>query len=171
MSPELAAEVERTMADLRRARLAATAWPVVAGDLGRLDAAVERSNEAAVRAALLPISQAAFEGKVRGRLAGADRPAAFVSVTKKTSALPAVGLVCGGILLLLGYLLGGWLVFLGTAVFAVFIFGVAVAGTRTNVDRTEERRARGQAPTRESTEPAPPMIREMITRIESGLDM
>jgi hypothetical protein len=167
--PDLAEEVLRSMTDLRRTRLAATAWPVVAGDLGRLDAAVDHRDEDAIRAALLPISQAAFEGKVRGRLAGADRTAAFVSVTKKTSALPAVGLVCGGILLLLGYLLGGWLVFLGTAVFALFIFGVAVAGTRTNLDRTEERRARGQAPTRESTEFAPPVVVQAIAGIERAL--
>ena len=169
MSPQLSAEVRRTMTDLRRARLAATAWPVVAGDLGRLGAAVARDDEPAVRAALLPLSQAAFEGKVRGRLAGSDRPAAFVSVTKKTSALPAVGLVCGALLLLLGYLLGGWLVFAGTFVFAVFIFGVAVAGTRTNLDRTEERRAQGLAPTRESTEPAPAMVVQAIARIEGEL--
>ena len=169
MSPELTAELRHTMADLRRVRLAATAWPAVAGDLGRLDVAVERGDERAVRAALLPISQAAFEGKVRGRLAGGDRPAAFVSVTKKTSALPAVGLVCGGTLLLFGYLLGGWLVFAGTFVFALFIFGGAVAGTRTTLDRTEERRARGLAPTREPTEPAPPMVVQAIARIEGGL--
>ncbi|MDP1819747.1 MAG: hypothetical protein Q8K58_07595 [Acidimicrobiales bacterium] len=168
-SPELADDVRRALADLRRIRLAATAWPAVAGDLARLAAAIDHRDEAAMRAALLPLSQAAFEGKVRGRLAGSDRRAALVTATKPTSSLPAVGAICGGILLALGYLLGGWLVFAGTAVFSLFIFGIAMAGTRTNLDRTEERRARGQAPTREATERAPSVVVEAIRGIERML--
>ena len=168
-SPELTTAVRRALVDLRATHLAATAWPAVAGDLARLDAVLDHGDESAVRAALLPLSQAAFEGKVRGRLAGADRRAALVTATKPTSSLPAVGAICGALLLLLGYLLGGWLVFAGTAVFALFIFGIAVAGTRTNLDRTEERRAKTLAPTREVTEPAPAVVVEAIRRIEADL--
>ena len=79
---ELARDVRRTIGDLRRARLAATAWPAVAGDLARLEAAIARDDLEAVRVALIPLSQATFEGKVRGRLAAADRPAAIVVGTK-----------------------------------------------------------------------------------------
>ena len=77
--------------------------------------------------------------------------------------------MCGGTLLLLGYLLGGWLVFAGTAAFALFIFGIALAGTRTNLVRTEERRARSQAATREQTAPAPPAVLAAIERLEATL--
>jgi hypothetical protein len=170
LPPDLTSEVRRTLADVRTVRLAATAWPAVAGDLGGLAAAVDRSDEAAVRSALVPVSQAAFEGKVRGRLAAADKPAAMVVATKQTSALPLVGAVCGGLLIVLGYLLGGWLVAAGTAVFALFIFGVALAGTRTNLDRTQARQARGLAPSAEPTEPAPRLVAELVTSIESALD-
>ena len=170
LSPDLRAEVQRTLVDVRRVRLAATAWPAVAGDLGHLAVAVERRDEAAVRSTLVPVHQAAFEGKVRGRLAAADKPAAIVVATKQTGALPIVGAVCGGLLVLLGYLLGGWLVAAGTAVFALFIFGVALAGTRTNVDRTQARRAaRGLAPTGEPTEPAPRLVVELVSAIEANL--
>jgi hypothetical protein len=94
----------------------------------------------------------------------------MVVATKQTSALPLVGAVCGGLLIILGYLLGGWLVAAGTAVFALFIFGVALAGTRTNLDRTQARQARGLAPSAEPTEPAPRLVAELVTSIESALD-
>jgi hypothetical protein len=169
ISEELAEAVGRTLADLRRIQLAATAWPAVAGDLARLEATISRGNEPAARAALLPLSQAAFEGKVRGRLAGADRRAAFVTASKPTSSLPIVGAVSGAILLVLGYLLGGGVGLALTAAFALFIFGVAVAGTRTNAERTEERRARRVAPTQEVTERAPVAVLAAIQQIETEL--
>jgi len=164
---DLAREVRQTLADLRVAHLAATAWPVVAGDLGRLARAVEHSDGEAVRKALVPISQATFEGKVRGRLAGANRAAAYVAATKPTPALPVVGAISGAILMLVGYLLGGWLVAAGTGVFAVFIFGVAYAGTHTNRERLERRHAQAFAPTKERTEPVPSVVAEAIDKIEA----
>jgi len=166
---DLAREVRQTLHDLRVVHLAATAWPVVAGDLGRLARAVDQGGEEAVRKALVPIAQATFEGKVRGRLAGANRAAAYVTATKPTSALPAVGAVSGAILVVVGYLLGGWLVAAGTAVFALFIFGVAYAGSHTNRDRVERRHAEGLAPTKERTEPAPRMVAEALDKIEAAL--
>jgi hypothetical protein len=166
LDPGLGHEVRRTLADLRQARLAATAWPVVAGDLARLAAAVERGDAELVRASLVPISQATFEGKVRGRLAGADKPAAMVVATKPTRALPVVGAVSALILLVIGYLLGGWVVAFATGVFALFIFGVALAGTRTTKDRLDHRRSKGLAPTMEPTEPVPRVVADAITRIE-----
>jgi hypothetical protein len=169
LPPDLTADVHRVLADLRRAHLAETAWPAVAGDLARLASAVGQGDERTVRSALLPLTQAAFEGKVRGRLAAADRRAAVVTATKPTPSLPLVGAVCGLLLLGLGYLIGGGLVLAGTVVFGFFIFGVAVAGSRTNVDRLEERRSRRLSPTRELTEPAPPIVVEALARIEAQL--
>lgn len=166
---ELAREVRQTLKDLRMARLAATAWPVVAGDLGRLSAAVEQRDEELVRKALVPLSQATFEGKVRGRLAGANRAAGYVAATKQTSALPFVGAFSAAVLMLVGYLIGGWLVAAGTAVLAVFIFGVAYAGSRSNLERVERRQRETMAPTMERTEPVPSVVAEAITHIEAGL--
>ena len=169
LEPDLEREVRRTLTDLRQTRLAATAWPVVAGDLARLAVAVERSDADLARTSLVPLSQATFEGKVRGRLAGADKPAAMVVATKQTRALPWVGAVSAAVLILIGYLLGGWVVAAGTSVFALFIFGVAVAGTRTANDRVDQRRRRGLAPTMEPTEPAPTVVADTIAKIEARL--
>ena len=41
---------------------------------------------------------------------------------------------------MIGYLLGGWVVAAGTAVLALLILGVALAGTQTTRDRLEQRR-------------------------------
>lgn len=169
LPPELAADVRGALRDLRVARLAPTAWPAVAGDLALLAATLERGDEAGARQALLPLAQVGFEGKVRSRLASADRRAAVVTATKPTSSLPLVGAVCGLLLMGLGYLLGGGLVLLGTALFALFIFGVAVAGTRTNAERTEDRVARRASPTRVQLEPAPSAVVQAIGRIEADL--
>jgi len=171
LPPDLVVEVRRTLVDLRAARLASTAWPVVAGDLGRLAGAVERADEAAVRRALVPVAQATFEGKVRGRLAGADRrAAAVVAATKPSPALPIVGLVSAVVLVVVGYLIGGWPVAALTAAFAVFIAVVAYAGSHSNRARMERRRAEALAPTKEATEPPPPVVRGAIDRIEAQLD-
>ncbi len=166
---ELAREVRRTVGDLRRVRLAATAWPAVAGDLARLEAAIARDDLNAVRGALIPLSQATFEGKVRGRLAAADGRPALVVGTKPTSALPLVGTVSGVVLVAIGYLLGGWSVAIGTSLLALFIFGVALAGTHTTKDRLEHRRSKGLAPTMEPTEPAPTVVADAVTKIEALL--
>ena len=169
LPPPLVVEVRSSLHDLRAARLTALTWPAIAGDLGRLAVAVERGDEAAARRALAPIAQVAFEGKVRGRLAGADRRAAVVIATKPTSSLPVVGAVCAAVLMALGYALGGGVVLAGTALFGLFIFGVAVAGTRTNLERTEDRRARRSSPTREALEPAPPEVLSAIAQLEATL--
>ena len=169
LPPDLAREVRRTLTDLRSVQLAATAWPAVAGDLGKLAAAVDRGDPDGVRSTLNPVAQATFEGKVRGRLAAADKPAALVIATKPTSALPAVGAVSAALLIGIGYLLGGGVVAALAGVFALFIFGVAVAGTRTTKARLDHRRSKGLAPTMEPTEAAPIVVADAITRIEALL--
>ena len=161
----LAREVRRTLVDLRRARLASTAWPAVAGDLARLEAAIARDDLDAVRAALVPLSQATFEGKVRGRLAGAGGRPAVVVGTKPSRALPVVGGVSAIVLLVTGYLLGGVPVAAGTTVLAVFVFGVALAGTQTTKERLD-RRSRTLAPTAEPTEPPPTVVTDALGQIE-----
>jgi hypothetical protein len=102
-------------------------------------------------------------------LAAADQPAAVVVGTKPTSALPLVGAVSAAILIVIGYLLGGWLVAAVAAVFSALIFGVALAGTHTTKDRLEQRRAKGLAPTMEPTEPAPTVVTHAIGQLEIRL--
>jgi hypothetical protein len=170
LPPALVTQVRTSLQDLRLARLSGTAWPAVAGDLARLAAAVDHVDRASVEQALVPVSRTAYEGKVRRRLAGAGGRAAVVSATKKTSALPIVGAICGVLICGLGYLIGGGLVLVATAQFGLFIFGVAVAGTRTNAERTEDRLARRASPTREVLEPAPAAIVQVIARLEAALD-
>jgi hypothetical protein len=166
---DLVREVRQTLADLRVTHLAATAWPVVAGDLGRLASAVQRGDDEAVRKALVPVAQATFEGKVRGRLAGANRAAAYVASTKQTSALPVVGAVSAVILIGVGYLIGGVPIAVLTAAFAAFIAAVAYAGSHSNRARVERRQALALAPTKERTEPVPLVVRDAIARIEEQL--
>ncbi|MGQ0434476.1 MAG: hypothetical protein ACT452_18980 [Microthrixaceae bacterium] len=166
---DLSREARQTLADLRVGHLAATAWPVIAGDLARLARALDQDDVESVRRALVPIAQATFEGKVRGRLAGSNRAAAYVAATKQTSALPAVGLVSATVLMVVGYLLGGWPVAVLTAAFAVFIFGIAYAGTHTNRERIERRHAQALSPTMERTEPVPRVVAEAIENLEARL--
>jgi hypothetical protein len=169
LPPPLVAQVSSSLADLRSARLSATTWPAVAGDLARLAAAVDHGDATAVHQALVPVSRTAYEGKIRRRLASADRRAAVVTATKPTSSLPFVGAVCGVLLCGLGYLLGGGLVLAATAAFGLFIFGVAVAGTRTNAERTEDRIARRASPTREVLDLPPAAVVQAIDQLQRTL--
>lgn len=166
---DMVREARQTLADLRVVHLAGSAWPVIAGDLARLARALDRRDPEAVRSALVPIAQATFEGKVRGRLAGSNRAAAYVAATKPTTALPMVGAISAAVLILVGYLLGGWEVAALTSAFALFIFGIAYAGTHTNRERMDRRRAQSLAPTGERTEPVPRVVAEAITSIEERL--
>jgi hypothetical protein len=168
LTPELGHEVGHTLDDLRLVRLPAATWTTVRANLEQLDAAMATGDEAGVRDALLPVSRAAFEGQVHGRLGGSGRSSGVVVATKKTSALPIVGAVCGIFLLGLAWMLGGGLVLAGTAVLAVFVFGVAVAGTRTNAARTEERRT-AATPPGEVTERAPADVQHAIDRLRVAI--
>ena len=168
LSPPLAEEVRRTLADLRSVRLASQAWNVLAGDLARLDAAVARGDETSVRSALVPVAQAAFEGKVRGRLAGTGTRAPAIVPTKRSPALPIVGAICAAIILGLGYFIGGTWVLLGCALFAIFVLVVAVAGSRVTATKAMARRSR-LAPTAEPVYPPPRALGDAITRIETSL--
>ena len=168
---EVGREVRRTLADLRSAHLAATAWPVVAGDLGRLAKAVDQRDDEAVRKALMPVAQATFEGKVRGRLAGANRAAAYMGNTGPgllrspllLLALPLVLLAAWAAQVLVGLWLAGAV--LGLAVVAVGLWMRA----RDNPDGVERRQREAMAPTMERTEPIPSVVAEAIHRIEAAL--
>jgi hypothetical protein len=114
-------ELTRLLSEVRSLRLRPDDWEVVdrdllaieAGDIGRVDS----------------LSHAVFEARVRGRFSG-PRGSAGVAPTKQTSVLPAVGVVCGGLLVAVGALLGGGPILWGIAALGVFVFGIAFAGSR-----------------------------------------
>lgn len=146
LTTDTTTEVRRALDELAAAQLPTPTWAALPGQLRQLAAALEAGSEEATRSALVPVTRAVFEAKVRSRL-GHHRPrAAAVIPTKRTPALPAVGAVCGGLLLFLGWQLGGGLVLAATAALALFIVGVAVAGMQSNADRAAERRERSAEP-------------------------
>ena len=110
--------------------------------------------------------QVVFEARVHRRFHG-GRARSTLPPTKRTSVLPWVGVVCGGLLLAVGGALGGGPVLVGVALLGIFVFGVAMAGSRV----THSRPAASGASTGESTEPPvppPDSVRDEIERLRSG---
>jgi hypothetical protein len=127
-------DIRRTLGEIRAARLQPERWTEVADELDALAAA---GDDVAVRAALVPLSRVAFEGKVR-RTMPAGGKAASLAPTKQTSALPLVGSVCGGLIMAAGWSIGGGVVLAGAGAFALFILGIAVAGSRVAHSRPRD---------------------------------
>lgn len=115
------AELARLLSEVRSLRLRPDDWDAVDRQL----AAVEAGD----RSRIDELSQTVFEARIRGRFSG-PRGRAGVVPTKQTSVLPLVGLVCGGLLVGVGALLGGGPILWGIAALGVFVFGIAFAGSR-----------------------------------------
>jgi hypothetical protein len=115
------AELARLLTEVRSLRLRPDDWDAVDEHL----AAIERGE----RSRIDELSQTVFEARVRGRFSG-PRGSAGVAPTKQTSVLPIVGLVCGGLLVAVGALLGGGPILWGIVALGVFVFGIAFAGSR-----------------------------------------
>ena len=165
LTPDTLAEIREALADLDATRLPPAGWRALPEHLGQLGDALDRGDEQAARAALVPVSRAVFEGKVQSRL-GHRRPKASVVIpTKKTPALPVVGAVCGALLLALGWQLGGGLVLAGTAALALLVLGVAVAGTQANSERAAARQSRTTVP--DTRVPAPEEVRALIAALRA----
>jgi len=120
-APERDAELARLLTELRSLRLQPADWGAIDEHL----AAIEAGHDERVDA----LSQHVFEARVRGRYSG-PRTGGDVVATKQTSVLPVVGLVCGGLLVAVGALLGGGEILVGIVVLGLFVFGVAFAGSR-----------------------------------------
>lgn len=166
---DLRRTLHRVLADLRVAHLAGTAWPVVAGDLGRLDKAVAQGEPEAVTKALVPIAQAGSEGRVRGRLAGADRAAAYVGSSRPSAVVPLVGALVGVALVVAAYLFGGGWMAGGIALVVLAVTAVVHTGRRARAGHLERRHAQAFSPTKERTEPAPRVVLQAIDEIEAAL--
>lgn len=112
--------LRQVLLELPRTRLTPDDWSTVAT---HLDDVERGSGDVDALANVL------FEANVRSRFRG-TRSSAGVVPTKQTSVLPVVGLVCGGLLVGVGALLGGGVILAGIVVLGVFVFGIAFAGSR-----------------------------------------
>jgi len=115
------AELARLLGEIRSLRLRPDDWDVVDEHL----VAIEHGD----RARIDELSRSVFEARVRGRFRG-PRGSGSVVPTKQTSVLPLVGLLCGGLLVAVGALLGGGLILWAIVALGVFVFGIAFAGSR-----------------------------------------
>lgn len=140
MSDARDAELARLLSEVRSLRLRPDDWDIVDGHL----AAIQGGDHARVD----ELSRAMFEARVRGRFSG-PRGSAGVAPTKQTSVLPIVGVVCGGLLVGVGALLGGGPILWGIVALGLFVFGIAFAGSRV------AHRPRSGAGDEDEVEPVP----------------
>ena len=133
-------EIRHLLDDLAAMRLPPSEWAGIEAALREVPTGAGAEER---------ISQVVFEARVHRRFHG-GRAASTLPPTKRTSALPWVGLVCGALLLAVGGALGGGPVLVGVALLGLFVFGIAMAGSRVTHARAGER-------TTEPTEPAVPM--------------
>lgn len=113
-------ELGKLVGELRSLRLRPDDWDEIDRLLAELESGCDVDEE---------LSQRVFEARVRGRFSG-PRAAGDVVPTKQTSVLPVVGLICGGLLVAVGALLGGGWILAGIVLLGLFVFGVAFAGSR-----------------------------------------
>lgn len=110
--------------------------------LDDLHQALSTSDGARIEVLESRLNNLAFAGRVRARLGGSGRPAPAVAPTKQSPALPIAGAICGALLLGLGWALGGGVLLIGTGALAVFVLGIALAGTTTVSGRRSTEPAR-----------------------------
>lgn len=145
-------ELDRLRTELRASRLQPADWQAIERLLDRVAAGdTEATDE---------LSTLVFEAKVRSRFAG-GRSGGGLEPTKQTSVLPWVGVVCGGLLFAVGALLGGGPILVGIAVLAVFVFGVAFAGSRVAHRPVTDAPAEEQPPVG-----PPPPVRDRLDRLD-----
>ena len=114
---------------LERARLTPDEWDRVEAAVRDLRATVGGGDRHLTVAATTTLVNLAFGAQVRQRLDHPRQQAPVVAPTKPSRALPIVGSLCACLLLALGWALGGGVVLIGTALFAVLILVVAITGT------------------------------------------
>lgn len=149
---ERAAEIRRQLDDLARMHLRPSAWAAAEEELRVIESGAPDSVER--------VSQVVFEARIQNRFQ-AGRAASTLPPTKQTSALPWVGLVCGGLLLAVGGALGGGTVFIGVVLLGVFVFGIAMAGSRVTHARPS---TGGETPEKPAT-PMPASVAAVVDRL------
>lgn len=133
MTSDHLAETRRVLTDLDGKRFDPVGWTEIDAAAQQLETALEHREDLGIRASTTLLSQALFEAKVRGKFTRDLRGRAvapMVAPTKRTAALPIVGLVCGLPILAIGWFLGGGVVLAFAIVFELFILAIALAGSR-----------------------------------------
>jgi hypothetical protein len=167
MTDDHLAETRRILIELDGKQFDPVGWTEIEAAAQQLETALGQGDAVGIRASTTLLSQALFEAKVRGRFTRDLRgrsAAPKVVPTKRTSALPIVGLICGLPILAIGWLLGGGLLLAFAIVFELFILVVAVAGSRmahqpSGIDEGSE------PPT-----PPPPELAERLRRLDDLLE-
>lgn len=132
--------------NLRGLTLPPLDWTEVTHVLDRARHALAEGDDNSVEQASVALSNAVFRATVQVALGDGRQQAPAVAPTKQTPALPLIGVACGLLLLGLGFALGGGVVLAGTATLALFVVGVAVAGT-TSVNQRRSRSHTSEAGT------------------------
>jgi hypothetical protein len=114
------------------------------------------------------LSVAGFQAQVQTRLGGPRRAAPAVAPTKRTPVLPMVGAVCAIGIGALGWAIGGGIVAAGTTLFALFVLGVALAGTHTAMDRRADHHSRTRPD--DDTRPPSPQDLDALRRLRAAVD-
>ncbi len=131
-APDSGSNPRGVLDDLREMRLPAAEWSRIETEVRHLcDAAaggVDVDQE---------VTQLVFEARVQRRFQGGRR-AGTLPPTKQTTALPWVGLGCGALVLAVGGALGGGPVLVAVALLGLFVFGIALAGSRVAHRRRED---------------------------------
>lgn len=112
--------LEHVLRELDATRLSPVDWAAVDDLLEQIESGHDVIDQ---------LTTLLFEAKVRTRFSG-QRASASLPPTKQTSILPLVGVVCGGLLVGVGALLGGGVILAGIVALGVFVFGIAFAGSR-----------------------------------------
>ncbi len=140
--------------EVETARLQPDDWSAVDAMLARIEAGDGGVDE---------LTTYLFEAKVRTRFSG-QRASASLPPTKQTSVLPLVGLVCGGMLVGVGALLGGGIILVGIAALGLFVFGIAFAGSRVAHRDPGGRDVAGHESVVDPV-PMPPPVRQRVERL------
>jgi hypothetical protein len=114
---------------LEAAKLTSDEWDRVDSAVRELRGATGSGNRQRRLASTTTLVNLGFGAQVRQRLDHPRQQAPVVAPTKPSRALPIVGSLCACLLLALGWALGGGVVLIGTALFAVLILVVAITGT------------------------------------------
>jgi len=168
LPPDLVESTRHTVRSLVGARLEPARWDEVAHDLHRLETVVRAGDAVAMVPVADQIARAGFEGAVRRRLGPRRGSAPAVIPTKRSSALPLVGLLCAALIMGLGWAIGGGVVLVATGAFALFILVVALTGTRSAAARS--RRARRHGAGDDDAVEASAAVLQGIAEVERALD-
>lgn len=164
MSPALLEALDR----LERARLTDARWAAVSDLVARCAALLVDGDEPALEAAVRELSLESFHAQVHHRLGGDRRGAPVVVPAKRTPVLPIVGAICAVGIGALGWAIGGGIVAAGTVLLAVFVLGVALAGTRA---ADERRLPQPRAEPADPLRPASAGERALLDGLRARLDL